>query len=97
MISLGDRPDAPASWKADRPTAHDMRRTVETRLSSLGVPKEDRDAVLNHVQSDVGSRHYDRYDRAAEKRRALSLWAAALNAILTHHTAVVLPLARAAK
>jgi integrase len=84
------------SWKADPPTAHDLRRTVETRLSSLGVPKEDRDAVLNHVRSDVGSRHYDRYDRLPEKRRALGKWSAALNAILTNQTAVVLPMTRGA-
>lgn len=70
------------SWAADAPTAHDLRRTVETRMSSLGIPKEDRDAVLNHVQGGVGARHYDRYDRAAEKRRALCKWATALDRIL---------------
>jgi integrase len=96
VIRIGKRiegdAEAASTWKADPPTAHDLRRTVETRLSSLGIPKEDRDAVLNHVRSDVGSRHYDRYDRAAEKRRALNLWAAALEGILTHRSAEVVPL-----
>ncbi len=71
-----------ASWIADRPTAHDLRRTVETRLSSLGISKEDRDAALNHVNSSVGRKHYDRYDRAAEKRRALNAWGASLARVL---------------
>jgi integrase len=94
MTGLADVVDLP-SWAADRPTAHDLRRTVETRLSSLGIPKEDRDAVLGHVKSDVGSRHYDRYDRAAEKRRALNLWSRALEGILSGRTGTVLPLTRA--
>lgn len=85
---------AARTWKANPPTAHDLRRTVETRLSSLGIPKEDRDAVLNHVRSDVGSRHYDRYDRALEKRRALNHWAVALDGVLQSRTAIVLPLVR---
>jgi integrase len=70
------------TWKANKPTPHDLRRTVETRLSSMGVPKEDRDAVLNHVRNDVGSKHYDKYDRLLEKRTALNKWGEALARIL---------------
>jgi integrase len=55
--------EAAKSWRTDPPTPHDLRRTLETRLSSLGIPKEDRDAVLNHVRHDIGSKHYDLYDR----------------------------------
>lgn len=95
MTTIGERSDAPASWKANRPTAHDLRRTCETRLSSLGVPKEDRDAVLNHVQSDVGSKHYDRYDRAREKRIAIGKWSTALLNIVSGRTANVVPMVRA--
>ena len=51
-----------------------MRRTFATRPSGLGVSKEDRDALLNHIRSDVGSKHYDLYERAKEKRVALNLW-----------------------
>jgi hypothetical protein len=47
-----------------------------------GVAREDRLAVLNHTQGDVHAAHYDRYERQAEKRRALNLWAAELAAIL---------------
>ena len=66
------------TWRAEPPTPHDLRRTFATRLSSLGVSKEDRDALLNHIRSDVGSKHYDLYERAKEKRAALNLWAGAL-------------------
>ena len=70
------------TWKTDPPSPHDLRRTVATRLSELGVVKEDRDSVLNHVRSDVGSKHYDKYEREREKRRALDLWAETLTEIL---------------
>ena len=53
-----------ATWRSDAPTPHDLRRTVRTRMSELGISKEDRDAVLNHTPSDVGSKHYDLYDRS---------------------------------
>jgi integrase len=56
------------------PTPHDLRRTVATGLAALGVAREDRLAVLAHAQDDVHAAHYDRYDRLAEKRRALEAW-----------------------
>jgi integrase len=73
---------AARTWREEPPTPHDLRRTLATRLSQLGVPKEDRDAVMNHVRSDVGSKHYDLYERAKEKRQALTLWDAAVREIL---------------
>lgn len=92
----GDDP-AVKSWKANPPTPHDLRRTVGTRLSALGISKEDRDAVLNHKRRDVG-RVYDLYDRAKEKRRALASWDAALGAILNGTAAgVVVPIGQARK
>jgi integrase len=75
--------EAIKTWRADPPTPHDLRRTFSTRLASLGISKEDRDATMNHVRSDVGSKHYDLYDRAREKRQALELWSASLSAILS--------------
>ena len=62
--------------KADPPTPHDFRRTLATGLAALGLPREDRLAVLAHAQDDVHAAHYDRYDRLAEKRRALEAWEA---------------------
>jgi integrase len=58
-----DHAKAAATWIEDRPTAHDLRRTLATRLAALGVPAEDVKACLNHVRDDVTSRHYDQYDR----------------------------------
>jgi integrase len=73
---------AAKSWKARPPTPHDLRRTFATRLSALGVTKEDRDACLNHTPTDVGSKHYDLYEREKEKRTAVTLWADALGKII---------------
>lgn len=70
------------SWKSDPPTPHDLRRTFSTRLSSLGVSKEDRDACMNHTPQDVGSRHYDLYERGQEKRDAVDLLSQSITAIL---------------
>ena len=81
-LDAGDAAPGIQTLKAEPPTPHDLRRTFATRLSALGVPKEDRDACMNHVPTDVGSKHYDLYDRQEEKRRALNLWAAALANIL---------------
>jgi integrase len=87
--SLRSEGEAVGTWQADPPSPHDLRRTFATRLSALGIPKEDRDALLNHTPRDVGSRHYDLYDRAAEKRRALSLWAETLAGIVSEQSKVV--------
>lgn len=83
-LAASDKLTGPGSntWKADPPTPHDLRRTFATRLSALGIAKEDRDACLNHIPNDVGSRHYDLYDRLAEKRTAVDLWAGLLSQII---------------
>jgi integrase len=70
------------SWKADPATAHDLRRTVATRLAAAGVPGEDVSAILGHVRAGVTGRHYDHYDRADEKRRALERWARILASMI---------------
>lgn len=84
-LSASDKLTGPGSntWKVDPPTPHDLRRTFATRLSSLGVSKEDRDACMNHIPTDVGSKHYDLYDRLTEKRIAVDVWASQLFRILT--------------
>ncbi|WP_324133669.1 site-specific integrase [Bosea sp. (in: a-proteobacteria)] len=63
-----------ASLQASPPTPHDLRRTCASGMSRLGVPFEDRRAVLAHVADDVHAAHYDKYDRLAEKRKALDTW-----------------------
>jgi integrase len=79
-----DRSTAAASWCVEPPSAHDLRRTLATRLASLGIAHEDIAAVLGHVLQGVTKRHYDTHDRLAEKRRALTLWGTSLTTILEH-------------
>jgi len=38
---------------------------------------------MNHIPNDVGSKHYDLYDRLVEKRVAVDLWSERLQAILS--------------
>ena len=84
------------SWLAEPPSPHDLRRTVATRLASLGVPSEDVAACLNHVRRDVTGRHYDMYARLVEKRRALDLWAQTIERTISgnSHDENVLPIMR---
>jgi integrase len=70
------------SLKGNPPTPHDLRRTCATGLAALGIAREDRLAILAHAQGDVHAAHYDRYDRLAEKRRALELWEARVAEII---------------
>lgn len=62
-------------------TAHDLRRTCETRLAKLGFPQEVRDAVLGHAQSGL-QRTYNKHDYMAEKRAALQAYADHINGLL---------------
>ena len=80
---------AKKSWDAEPPSPHDLRRTVATRLSQSGIPAEDVSAVLNHVRTDVTGRHYDHYQRAAEKRLALDAWATTVTEIVEGKSNVV--------
>jgi integrase len=58
----GTEADVVAGLRASRPVPHDCRRTVATNLSKLGIPREDRLAVLGHSHGDVHEAHYDRFD-----------------------------------
>ena len=69
----GDNADMVASLKADRPTPHDLRRTLATGMARLGIPRDDRLAVLAHSYGDVHE-VYDQYERLPQKRAALETW-----------------------
>lgn len=62
---------------------HDLRRTLRTGLSELGVPRIVAERVLNHAERDKLAETYDRYDYADEKRAALDRWAARIREIVT--------------
>jgi integrase len=91
--------EAPRTWKADSPTAHDLRRTFATRMAALGVQKEVRDRLLNHApdRSDIEGSHYNVYDYLPEKRQALAQWNAALSATFSERPASVVPIGAARK
>jgi integrase len=63
-------------------TSRDLRRTWKTLAGAAGLSKEIRDRLQNHANSDVSSRHYDRYDYLVEKRAAMKVWEAYLDKIL---------------
>ena len=57
---------------------HDVRRTAATRMADLGILPHVVEAVLNHVSGHKAgvAGIYNRATYAAEKRQALSIWAA---------------------
>lgn len=57
-------------------TVHDIRRSVKTGMSRLGVPHLHSEQVLGHVLPGIGG-VYDVHDYLPEKRAALDLWAEA--------------------
>lgn len=60
---------------------HDLRRTVRTRVGSLGVQPHIGEAILNHLPPQL-MRIYDRNAYETEKRAALDRWATCLQTIL---------------
>jgi integrase len=87
----GDRPFSgfsKAKARLDRATGsiapytlHDLRRTVRTRLSELGVAPFVAELVLAHTQQGV-AKVYDLHRYDAEKRDALEKWEARLLSIV---------------
>ena len=43
-------------------------------MGKAGIAKDIRDRLQNHSQSDVSSKHYDRYDYWPEKVEASKKW-----------------------
>lgn len=65
-------------------TPRDIRRTWKTLTGAAGLSRDIRDRIQNHKRSDVGTRHYDRYDYLREKRAAMGAWSIYLEGILTN-------------
>ena len=65
-------------------TVHDLRRTVGTNLARMGVSKDIRARVLNHVNGarSVTDAVYNQHEFVAEKRAALEMWEAELRRIV---------------
>ena len=71
-----DRLSGITDWKF-----HDIRRTVATNLSKLGVDRSLLQRIVNHTDSGVTA-IYDRYSYLEEKRDALQKWAGRLDDIV---------------
>lgn len=61
---------------------HDLRRTVRTRLSALGINRVVAELILAHTQKDLDA-VYDQYAFLDERRQALERWASALQSIVS--------------
>jgi len=77
----GDDPAA-ATWKRQPATPHDLRRSLATRLGSLGIDEGVIGRILNHVPQGVTRKHYNHFAYEPQKRAALGAWSVALQAIL---------------
>jgi integrase len=62
--------------------ARDLRRTVSTGLTRLGVPQLTVSKLLNHSVPGVTDKHYDRHTYDAEKRHAVAVWDAHLQRLM---------------
>src|SRR5262249_27614660 len=84
------------TWQQEIPTPHDLRRTCNSRLARMGIPKEIRDRALNHITSlrDPESKHYNVYEFQAEKRVALGKWAAEIQGIIEPAAIIRISVAR---
>ena len=60
---------------------HDVRRTVSTNLTKLGVDRFILQKILNHTETGT-TKIYDRYSYMNEKREALQKWADRLDEIV---------------
>jgi integrase len=61
----------------DHFTAHDLRRTMATRLEETGTPMAVIEACLNHISGKSGSvtkKHYAHADKTMPVRHALAKW-----------------------
>ena len=62
---------------------HDLRRTVVTQMKALKTPLDTVSKIMNHTEQGVTAKHYDRYDYADEKFKAMRKWGHKLDHIIT--------------
>ncbi|WP_316228595.1 MULTISPECIES: integrase family protein [unclassified Bradyrhizobium] len=61
---------------------HDLRRSFATIAASLGFSTELINRIQNHMPTDVGSVHYNKYDFGREKAQAMEAVAARVLAVV---------------
>jgi integrase len=67
-------------------TAHDLRRTAASIITSMGFTRLVVGKILNHAEPEV-TKVYDRYSYDQEKRAALEAWGKRIQRILSEHQA----------
>jgi integrase len=77
----------------DHFTVHDLRRTMASLMTGMGVPRLTVSKVLNHSEGGT-TRIYDRHTYDAEKLQALETWERKLRAILFDEKSKVVNLKR---
>lgn len=71
-------------FEGERPTPHDLRRTVRTHLGeTLGVPWHIAERCLNHAIAIGVTDTYDRGDYLTDRRAALEKWSAYVERLVT--------------
>ena len=69
-------------FDVDHFVPHDLRRTVASQITAMGIPRLTVSKILNHVESGVTA-VYDRHSYDKEKRAALEKWSKRLEKIVT--------------
>ena len=72
-------------------TPHDLRRTLRTRLSKLGVMPHIAEKCLNHSLGKI-NRTYDQGDYLVERRGALAKWSRYVQRVVGTAESNVVPL-----
>jgi len=80
---LVDRLQRQGRLDVPRFTPQDLRRTVETGLAALEVPKEIRDRILHHKDTSICGVAYNKHDYRRQKREALERWASHVMALVS--------------
>jgi len=74
----GRKVEPPAEWRL-----HDLRRKATTGMAAAGTDRVTLAAILNHSDGTTVARHYDRYERWAEKLDALTRWSEHVKALVS--------------
>lgn len=75
-----DNKDSPFKG-VEKFTPHDLRRTVASHMTAIGIPRLVVSKILNHVESSVTA-IYDRHTYEKEKQEAWQLWSNKLEALI---------------
>jgi integrase len=75
-------------FEGERPTPHDLRRTLRTGLARLSVPRDVAERCLNHALDGIEA-VYNVHDYLPQRRDALVKWAAHVEKITRPKTATV--------